>query len=62
MITVKQRNEITHKAYKAIRALTGEQYKLKMISYYDADAKSGESRFKVDDFIYDYFGFDFGSV
>ena len=55
MITVKQRNEITHKACKAIRVLTGKQYKLKMISYCDADDKSGEFRFEVNDVFYVYF-------
>lgn len=55
MITVNQRNEITRKAYEAIRALTGEQYKLKMISYCDADDKNGDFKFEVDSVIYDYF-------
>lgn len=55
MITAKQRNEITRKAYEAIRALTGEQYKLKMISYCNADAKNGEFRFKANDIVYEYF-------
>ena len=55
MITAKRRNEITRKAFEAIRALTGEQHKLKMISYCDANNESGEFRFKVNDILYDYF-------
>ena len=54
MITIKQRNEITRKAYEAIRALTGKQHKLKMISYVDADDKNGEFRFKANDIVHDY--------
>ena len=71
MITTKQRNEITRKAYEAIRALTGEQYKLKMISYsintiksvryglshvhIHCDNESGEFRFKVNYTPHNYF-------
>ena len=55
MITTKQRKEITRKAYEAIRALTGEQRKLRMISYVDADDKNGEFRFKANNIVYDYF-------